>query len=189
MNKLEYKSFMKNFFEKYYAKLLEYSVDAVTLPEVPEEMWVDGTDPEEEWQQWKLIPATISDEEIASLERNWGIEFPEMMKCFLNTYFHLFDSPIGRHSVDNPFEALNNAWNPVLVKAGYLPFTWDQEGYFIRCIDLCNMPNEEKCSVCQIDHEILFDFDESNKISREEIESKMEKLADNFLEYLEQFLN
>ena len=59
MNKIEYKSFMKKFFEEYYAKLLENGVEAVTLPEVPEDMQVKGTDPEEEWQQWKLIPATM----------------------------------------------------------------------------------------------------------------------------------
>lgn len=72
MNKIEYKSFMKDFFEKYYAKLLEYGVEAVTLPEVPEDMWVKDAEPEEEWQQWTLIPATISEEEIENLERNWG---------------------------------------------------------------------------------------------------------------------
>lgn len=189
MNKIEYKSFMKDFFEKYYAKLLEYGVEAVTLPEVPEDMWVKDAEPEEEWQQWTLIPATISEEEIENLERNWGVKFPEILKCFFNTYFHLFDGPIGRHSSDEPFWSLKNAWNPVLIKGGYLPFTWDQEGYFIRCIDLHNMPDEEKCPVCQIDHEVLFEFNENDEINREEIESKMEKLADNFLEYLEQLLN
>ena len=81
-----------------------------------------------------------------------------------------------------------NAWNPILVKYGYLPFTWDREGYYIRCIDLKNMPDDEQCGIYQIDHEVLFSMDESN-VQREDIDENMEYLSQNFFTYLENILN
>lgn len=183
------KLFIKQFFEKYYDKLSKEYEGALKLPGVPKEMWADDVKPDEEWKTWKLIPAVVSDEDIAAQEDDLGVQFPNVLKCFLTTYFHFFKAPVGRHSSDKPFYAINNAWNPVLVKAGYLPFTWDEEGYFIRCIDLANMPDEDKCPVCQIDHEILFDFDEDAAVSRAEIEAEMEVLADNFTAYLEGLLD
>lgn len=189
MNKTECTEFMKNFFEKYYEKLLADDPILVQRPGVPKEMWADGVNPKEEWKQWKLIPSTIADEDIQQLEENWGIPFPDIMKAFLTTYFHSFEAPIGRHTSNRPFYALHNAWNPILVKVGYLPFTWDEEHYLIRCIDLANMPNEDNCPVCQIDHEILFDFDENSEVNREEIESNMEIIADNFTAYLNGLLD
>lgn len=179
----EQKSAIKNFFEKYY----EMHEILTILPDVPKEM-LAGEDTGEEWQKWKLIPATVSDEDIADLEKGLGIKLPDVLKIFLTTYFHLFYAPVGGHSVDEPFDGINNAWNPLLVKAGYLPFTWDKEGYFIRCIDLANMPDEDTCAVCQIDHEILFDFDEDTA-GREDIEPEMEVVADNFMKYLESLLD
>lgn len=98
-------------------------------------MLAEGADPNEEWQRWKLIPSTVSDKEISELENQIGVAFPEILKIFLTTYFHLFDGPMGRHSIDEPFLAVEEAWNPILVKAGYLPFTWDEEGYFIAYLE------------------------------------------------------
>lgn len=180
-------TFMKEFFEKYYEKLLAEFEEAVKLPSPPREMWADDADPNEEWKKWKLIPATVTAEDIVNLEQELGVKLPEVMKCFLTTYFHFFDDPVGRHPSNSPFFALRNAWNPILVKAGYLPFAWDEEGYYIRCMDLKNMPDEDSCAVCQIDHEILFDFDE-DEADREKIEEKMEVLADSFKAYLEGLL-
>lgn len=181
----EQKIKVKNFFEKYYEKHEILTI----LPDVPKEMLAEGEDPNEEWQRWKLIPSTVSDKEISELENQIGVAFPEILKIFLTTYFHLFDGPVGRHSIDEPFLAVEEAWNPILVKAGYLPFAWDEEGYFIRCIDLANMPDEEACKICQIDHEVLFDFDEDSEASREEVEAVMTDVADNFIAYLEGMLD
>ena len=68
-----------------------------------------------------------------------------------------------------------------------MPFAWDKEGYFIRCICLDNMPDETKCPVYQIDHEILFDFDEYDEtIQKEDIAAHMQLVAENFDTYLKQ---
>jgi cell wall assembly regulator SMI1 len=178
------KQFIQDFFEKYYAKQAAICETVLMLPDVPQLMLAEGADSNEEWNKWKLIPSTITEKDIAALENQLGVSLPNILKIFFTTYFHFFDYPVGRHSIDEPFEAIQNAWNPLLIKAGYLPFTWDKDGYFIRCIDLVNIPDENACKICQIDHEILFDFDEESEISREEIADKMEVIADNFLQYL-----
>ena len=136
----KYQEYMRNFFEQYYQKLSREEI-CVTLPleEAEKEMWSDDADPNDEWKKWKLIPAMISDEEIKELEKEIGVELPLSLKAFLTVTHHCFDYPIGRNSVAEHFEGVRKSWNPVLVRCGYLPFAWDKESYFIRCIRL------EKC--------------------------------------------
>ena len=50
------------------------------------------------------------------------------------------------------------------------------------------MPDEEICPICQISHEVMFDFDEDIEIDREEIESDMERIA-NLIAYLKGLLD
>ena len=92
---------------------------------------------------------------------------PQVLREFLSTYFHCFDDPIGRNSIKKPFEGVLNAFNPLLVKAGYLPFLWEKDHYFINGIKL----SDEK--IYGIDHEVLFDinYDESDY----EIEEDMDE--------------
>lgn len=206
MNVEETKTLVKNFFESLYAKLKNEDEVLVKIPVIEgnEPMWAEDCVPdEEEWVTWRLLPAQVSDKEITELEENIGVKLPQVLKIFLTTYFHYFDSGIGRNSVENKFEGILDAWNPMLVKNGYLPFAWDGDGYFIRCIDLKNMPDEEKCPVVQIDHEMMFDMEESEDISmthgilfdfsgemtrQEELEEQMQPIADNFFVYLEELL-
>ena len=169
---------VKEFFEKYYDLVKEYA----EMSDVPEDMVLADSDADEDWRRWKIIPATVTEDDFAELEDTLSIRFPNYIKQFYSSYFHLFDEPIGWHSSEEPFEGLENAWNPILAKNGYLPFTWDKNQCMIRCIDLKNMPNEDKCVVCEIDHEILFDLDEF--VSREDIEKHMNICAENFIDYL-----
>lgn len=139
MTYAEYQEYMRNFFEQYYQKLSQEEI-RVTLPleEDEKEMWSDDVNPNDEWKKWKLVPAMISDGEIKALEKEIGVELPLSLKAFLTVTHHCFDNPIGRNSVAEHFQGVRNAWNPVLVRCGYLPFTWDEECYFIRCIRLNN---------------------------------------------------
>lgn len=189
MTYTEYREYMKNFFEQYYHKLSQDEI-SLKLPfgNRQKEMWSDDADPEKEWKKWKMIPADIKEEEIEELEKKIGAKLPLSLKAFLTVYHHFFENPIGRNSLYKPFEGLLNAWNPLLVKCGYLPFTWDRECYFIRCIRLAEMPDEEKCGIYQIDHEILLDFDEET-VTREEIDANMKFVSQNLLTYLDEILN
>ena len=190
MDAQEIRSVIKKFFETLYEKMKDMDEVLVKIPVVEgnEPMWEEGCVPdEEEWVTWRLLPAQVSDEEIAQLEEDIGVKLPQLLKIFLTTYFHYFDCGIGRNPVEEKFEGILNAWNPLLVKNGYLPFAWDEKGYFIRCIDLENMPDEEKCRVVQIDHEVMFDFDE-DATGREELAGWMQPVAENFFVYLEELL-
>lgn len=185
MDKEQCQAWMKAYFEQYYDQLSERDAMFVTLPDVPPEMWAKDTNADEEWRKWKLVPSTMTEEDLDQLEKQVGVAFPMIFRAFLSTYFHCFEAGIGKNSTSTPFESVKNAWNPLLVKAGYLPFAWDEEYHFIRCLKLDAMPNEENCGVYQIDHERLFDFDES-RVKKEEIDAQTEFVAENFIVYLKQ---
>ena len=183
------KSFMKDYFERLYKKLSEKAPVALQMPDLPEEMLADGADPDEEWNTWKLIPSTVTDEDIAEYEKESELNFPNCIRAFLQTYHHFFDF-IGRNMPDEPFEAIDNAFNPHLAANGYFPFAWDEDGYFIRCFDLANMPDEEKCPVVQFDHEVLFDMqyeyeDNDEEIPRNKLEGLADRIADIFYDFLD----
>lgn len=191
MENAEIKALIKRFFETMYEKQKAVDEVLVKIPVIEgnEPMWAEGAAPdEEEWVTWRLLPAKIREEEIAGLEEEIGAKLPEVLKIFLTTYHHYFEDGIGRNPVESKFEGILNAWNPMLVRNGYLPFTWDEEGYFIRCMDLQNMPDEENCPIVQIDHEIMFDFDEDTA-GREDLEEEMQPVAANFYEYLDALLD
>lgn len=186
-----YYQFMKNFFESYYQKLaLIDNGIALLRPmnEADKSMWSDNADPKEEWKIWKLIPSIVTNSDIEHLEQKIGSKFPACLKAFLSVYHHYFDAPVGCNPVSSPFEAILGAWNPVIIKYGYLPFTWDSDGYYIRCINLKNMPNEEKCGIYQIDHEVLFSMTEDT-IQKKEIDENMKYISQNLFTYLNSILS
>lgn len=191
MTDMQMRSFMRDFFERYYQKLeREGDEVALLLPlEEPDRaMWREDADLGKEWKPWKLIPSTVTDQDIEKLETDIGAKLPRCLRAFLTVYHHYFDGPVGVNPISAPFEAVRNAWNPLLVKNGYLPFTWNDDGYYIRCMDLANMPDEERCRICQIDHEILFSMDEDTA-QKEEIDQNMEVLSQNLFTYLGRILN
>lgn len=189
MTLIKYKEYMKDFFEKYYEKLSKDDI-SIKRPLYDEDckMWADDANPNEEWKKWKLVPANVTEQELDELEQEVGVKLPLSMNAFLTTYHHYFEDPIGVNPISEQFRGIKYAWNPVLIKCGYLPFAWDEEHYFIRCMKLAELPNEEACGIYQINHELLFDFEEDTVIP-EELEEYMEPLADNLLTYLDDILN
>lgn len=176
---------IKKFFEAYYQKWKDTDEGFLMGCDIPEDMWAENQDEKEEWKVWKLVPATITEEMFNNLEQEIGMKLPDFMKIFLSTYFHMFDEGIGRNSSEEPFEGMKNAWNPMLVKAGFLPFAWDEDFYFIRCVKVGQ--EQEDLGIYQIDHEVMFDFDEET-VTNEEIEEAMEFVAEDFLTYLNKIL-
>ncbi len=189
MTYAECADYMKNFFEQYYDKLSRDEIGVMLpLEESDREMWSEDADPNEEWKKWKLVPAAIDEQQLTELEDGIGVKLPLSLRAFLTVYHHLFEDPIGRNPVSEPFEGLWNAWNPLLVKHGYLPFVWNEGGYYIRCINLEKMPDEEQCGIYQIDHEILFDFDEDS-VKKQDIDENMEFVSQNLFTYLDEILH
>ena len=183
MNQAEQTAFLKNGLEKLYQEMEQGDSILLKMCDVPEEMQA-GPEDAEGWCKWKLVPSPVTAEALDALEQKTGCAFPSLLRTALSTYCHYFgDTGLWSQPFDAPLDAIQNAWNPTLVRAGYLPFAWDVEGYFIRCIDLANMPDEDQCPVMQIDHEVLFDFDEA--VERETLQPIMEPVADSFQAFLE----
>lgn len=180
----ESSAYVRRGFEALYRELEEEMPICLRMPGVPEEMR-DGPVNEDGWCRWKLVPSPVTAADLDGLERECGCVFPVLLRAFLSTCCHYFsDADLGDHTPGKPFSSFYNAWNPTLAKAGYLPILWDRDGYYIRCIDLSNIPNEDRCPVVQINHEILFDMEED--ADREALEAHMEPVAENFRAFLEE---
>ncbi|MFA4135777.1 MULTISPECIES: SMI1/KNR4 family protein [unclassified Brevibacillus] len=181
---MDRKEYIKNAFEAYYARYNQVTEEGFCRwmrPDVPDVMKVADID--EEWSRWKLVPSTVSQEDVAALEEEFGLNFPEWYKAFISTYYHYFDV-IPEQGIDEPFDRIKDMYNPLLCKLGYLPFSWDTEYGKIRCIDLQESPDEEKCGIYEIDHEILFEMDEENT-ERNELKESLIFLYPNFKTYFE----
>ncbi len=71
MNAEETKSFIKKFYETLYEKFRDVSEVLIKIPIVEgnEPMWEEGSEPDKDgWVTWRLLPAQVSDDEIAELE-------------------------------------------------------------------------------------------------------------------------
>lgn len=181
MTQAEQTAFMKNGLEALYREFEQADPIYLKSCDVPEEMRAGPLDGDG-WCKWKLIPSPVTAEDLDALEKEIGCAFPSLLRTFLSTCCHNFDSTdLGRQLPDKPFHAMKVAWNPDLVRAGFLPFGWDADAAFIRCIDLANLPDEDRCPVVQIDHEVLFDGD----TDREALLPHMEPVAENFQAFLE----
>ena len=194
MTKSDNLNFIKDFFESYYSKLYNKAPIILANPCVPSEMISESEHNDDEWKIWKLIPSTIDENMVQKIEKQLKVEFPEVLKCFFMTYHHMFEEPIGRNPINEPFVGLLNAFNESLAANGYLPFVWDEDHYFIRCFDLQNMPNEEKCAIVEIDHEEMFDLiydaeENSKTLCKDDFAPHMRVIAENFYEYLNNVLS
>ncbi len=191
MTDTQCRQFMKNFFERYYHKLeqIENGI-ALMYPseDVDRLMWSEYANPQEEWKKWKLVPSTITEEDMEQLEKAIGVKLPQCLKALLTVYHHYFHYPVGCNPISSPFESFLGVWNPLFVEHGYIPFAWDEEGYCIRCIHLKNMPDEEQCGIYQIDHEILCSM-EDDAVQQGELEKNMEYISQNLFTYLETALH
>lgn len=189
------REFMRDFFEKLYKKYAEDDPILLSLPDLPQEMWADGEEPDDEgWCKWKLVPSTVTDDDIDEYETEYEFKFPACIKAFLTVYHHCFETPIGRNTTEEPFEGFDNAYNELLTANHYLPFSWDKDGYYILCLDLYADKDGDKCPVVRFDHERLFDLqyeyeDNKEELPGERLEELAEKVSDNFYDFLNKILN
>lgn len=144
----------------------------------------DGEIDAEGWVAWKLLPSAVTTADLDALEDEFGLAFPPLLRAFLSTYYHLFGEGVGEQPCDNPFRSLQNSYHPLLAACGYLPFAWDPQYAYIRCIDLEKMPDEDRCPVVQIDHEQLFDLREQ-EATPQDLQRYMQPVSDNLRAYLQ----
>jgi len=180
---MDIRDYIKVGFEAHYNRYNQGEFSRWMHPDVPVQMRIEE-DSEEEWSQWKLVPSTVSNQDIINLEQEFGLRFPEWYKAFISTYHHYFDN-IPQQSITEPLDDIKNMFNPILCRLHYLPFCWDSEYGKIYCIDLNQLPDEMSCAIYQIEHEILFDLDETTA-GPAELQASLELLYPNFKSYFDQ---
>ena len=62
---------------------------------VPPEMQ-DGPIDDEGWVAWKMLPSTITEDDLRCLEGEFGIRFPPLFRAYLLARSHLFDQVRSR---------------------------------------------------------------------------------------------
>lgn len=194
MTQAEQAAFVRHCYETQYRTLEQAGskegMVRPTVPAVPADMRTGLAD-ERGWPQWKLIPSPVTAEELDALEREFGLRFPSLLRTALSTCCHFFGNGYFTQRSDQPLEDFSGTMrDPVLFQAWLLPFAWwsgESGGSFLRCIDLANMPEEDRCPVVQIDDMKFFDLSQSGApISREDLLPLLEPVADNFKDYMEQ---
>lgn len=196
MTPTEQIAFVRHCYETHYRSLEQTGskkgLVRPTVPTVPEDMRTGLAD-ERGWFQWKLIPSPVTAGELDALELEFGLRFPSLLRTALSTCCHFFGNGFFTQRSDRPLEDFSGTIrDPALFQAGLLPFAWwydyeEDRGDFLRCIDLANMPEEDRCPVIQLNDLEFFDLSQSgNPIGRADLLSLMERLADNFKDYMEQ---
>lgn len=165
----------------------EEDLDTVGDVGVPRAMRVGRAD-REGLVKWKLLPAAVDAEDLASLEARAG-GLPALLRAWLTSRHHLFDqlriekglitlpsSP--SHAPLAPFRETLEAWEP-LVAAGYLPFGDFEAGAGPLCFDL-HARSEGDAPIVWLEHEELHALDEADWSRRARVEPHARPLFPSF---------
>lgn len=118
----------------------------IRLPGVPRDMRVDPHD-ESEWAEWKMIPSTVTETEVAQLEAALPAPLPPLFVAYLTTRFVLLGSELGDYILpglpsDEPLGQVKRFLaRGDLRRAGYIPFAQTIYSDPV-CFD-CRRPNFE----------------------------------------------
>ncbi|MGF9698470.1 SMI1/KNR4 family protein [Paenibacillus sp. MABNR03] len=159
---------------------------------VPVEMQ-DGAVDEEGWVRWRMLPSTVTEDQIRELEQSFELHvpIPPLYRAFLSTryvlnvYLRYDDFVIGLPNLpsDRPLEDLHglwSAWKPLISK-GYVPFATYEDDAGPVCWDIRNPHGDEDYAVVWFDHEFLVN-DESP--SRKQLEGWAKPLFPSFRDML-----
>lgn len=158
---------------------------------VPPQMQVGGVD-EHGWVEWRPLPSTLTEMDVAAVEREIGVELPPLFRAYLLARLHLFeqvrsaqhdqlimmtDTPANRPLV--PLQDRLTAWRP-LIDAGYVPFAEWGDGWGPMCFDIHARGSDGDCPVIWIDHERVLPLSEQQCRRREVVQPLAERLYPSF---------
>jgi hypothetical protein len=120
-----------------------------------------------DWNYWKPINSTVTDDEIKNLEKILGVNFPEQYKVLLkyNHFIELYIGEVGffshpsigwRASIEN--NVLKGYPREHLLDKGYLPFA-NYSDWGLWCFSLNERNEQNECPVYLWDHERPDDFE------------------------------
>lgn len=187
----EYRMEIKKILDEYYELLKVYDkteIQVLDYVEIPDGMFtgdieIDTRYNNVELRTWKMIPSDVTEEDISELEKVMGICLPDPLKAYFTSYYHLWDSQrnIPENSPLSKMGGIYEAYDELLIRFGYLPFTWENQGAWLFCMKIDE--NNQDCGIYWIDHEYLFGFD-SETVTAQEIDKVMDFQAKDFCEYL-----
>jgi hypothetical protein len=115
------------------------------------------------WVAWRMLPSTLTEEDVRAVEREAGAEFPPLFRAFLTARFTMtIDVPWVRLPAlpsDAPLRELLHTMraNAPLTAAGYLAFGWDTDDTGPVCFDIRRRLYDGDCPVVLFDHDLLID--------------------------------
>ncbi|GED15297.1 SMI1/KNR4 family protein [Aneurinibacillus migulanus] len=162
---------------------------------------VNGEVDEEGYVEWKMLPSTVTGEEVTEIEKSLPAPFPPLFRAYLTTRFVLDMQVVNppyffmfpELPADNPFRDITftlQAWN-LLLTTGYIPFAEYQDGWGPVCFDTKQQTADGDYAIVWFDHEhLLHELDEEDYRLREKVESYAQSLFPSFRVFMtEMFLH
>jgi hypothetical protein len=183
--------------DKYGAKAWKMGV-ASTDPDdsgVPPSMQVGEID-EEGWVEWRMLPSTLTETDVAAIEDEYNITFSSLFRAYLLARFHLFDS-VGSQKYKQqilltatpencPLSSLCNllsAWKSLL-RAKYIPFAEWGDGWGPMCFDTLSPTSKDDYAIVWFDHEHLISLGEEATQQRKTVAPYAQLLYPSFQKFL-----
>jgi hypothetical protein len=155
---------------------------------VPPDM-VDGAVSADGWVAWKMLPSTVSEEQVREAESGLPGPFPPLFRAYLTARFTLGMNCLDLPSLpsDNPLGnllAVTRGWS-VLWPAGYVCFADNAQGDVgPLCFDLRQRLSDGDCPVVLFDHEHLLNLPEEDLQNRAVVQRYARRCYSSFREML-----
>lgn len=157
---------------------------------VPPEMFDSDVDAEG-WVKWKMLPSTLTENDVVEIEKMLPEQFPPLFRAFLTTRFTMdIETPEARLPAlpsDNPLGNLLlqlRGWS-ALLPSGYVAFAEDGNDTGPLCFDFNNRLADGDCPIVVFDHEHLANLGEELCGEREQVLSYAKPAYASFRELLE----
>jgi len=149
----------KQYVEKSAAWLQQLNLMRLPRVDMPEEMRDPNIQQEDDWTGWRIIPSTVSSQELDELEARIGLTFPPYYHQFLQSYHfcELVGMGFCRHPIHKWRQELlflYEAYSGLPLSRGLLPF--GEEPMMDAgpvCFDTRNPMEDGDCPVVFWDHD------------------------------------
>lgn len=157
---------------------------------VPPAMF-DGAVDSEGWVQWKMLPSTMTEDDVIKIEALLPGQFPPLFRAYLITRFTMSIETrtlrLPALPSDNPFEELLSemrAWSS-LFTSGYVSFARDGNDAGPLCFDFQNRLSDGDCPIVLFDHEHLINLGAEQCGQRKKVTLYAEPVFKSFRDLLE----
>jgi len=133
---------------------------------VPQDMWA-GPVNSEGWVDWKLLPSTVTDDDIAELEVRFAVAYPPSFRAYLRARFHCFDQvrsarydqliSLPKMQTRDPLYQVREllAAYRSLIPAQLIAFAEWGDGWGPMCFDAQRRGGDGECPILWLDHELI----------------------------------